>query len=95
MVIWLLGFKSLSGRINSVLNHWAISPALYHSLFENKRVCALTLLHSCLSLASCPLTPNSLPSSLHVAMAGPHFRTLSFSLPFSASATLLTPLPML
>jgi hypothetical protein len=29
-----------------------------------------------------------------VAMASPHFSTLSFSLPFSPSATLLTPLPM-
>jgi hypothetical protein len=29
-----------------------------------------------------------------VVMAGLYFSTLSFSLPFSASATLLTPLPM-
>jgi hypothetical protein len=40
-----------------------------------------------------PLLPLP-PLSLHVAMAGPYFPTLSFSLPVSASATLLTPLPI-
>jgi hypothetical protein len=51
------------------------------------------LLCSCLSLASCPLVPHSLPPSLHVVMASLYFSTLSFSLPSSASATLLIPLP--
>jgi hypothetical protein len=58
-------------------------------------------LFSCFSLAllgsSHPLSlPHSLPPSLHVlmTMAGLYFCTLSFSLPFSASTTLLTPLPM-
>ena len=40
-----------------------------------------------------PLSPHSLPPSLHVAMAGFYSSSLS-SLPFSASTTLLTPLPM-
>jgi hypothetical protein len=40
-----------------------------------------------------PLSPIPLPP-LHVVMATLYISTLSFSLPFSASATLLTPLPM-
>ena len=48
-----------------------------------------TFLGSCLSLASCPLTLQSLLPSLHVALAGPYVYGVSFSLPFSASATLL------
>ena len=41
-----------------------------------------------------PLCPHYLSASLHVVMAGLYFSTLSFSLPFSASTTLLTPLPI-
>ena len=51
-----------------------------------------------LSLALALPFPIPFPShSLHVlmAMAGFYFTTLSFSLPFSASTTLLTPLPSL
>jgi hypothetical protein len=46
-----------------------------------------------LLLLSCPLGLFPSPS-LHMVMAGLYFSTLSFSLPFSASTTLLTPLPM-
>ena len=56
---------------------------------------ALTLLLSCLSLPSCaPPLSHSLPLSLHVTMASLYVSTFSFCLPFSDSATLLTPLPM-
>jgi hypothetical protein len=47
------------------------------------------------SYLSCPLALHTLPPppALHVFMAG-LFSTLSLSLPFSDSTTLLTPLPM-
>ena len=55
---------------------------------------ALTLLLSCLSLPPCAPLSHSLPLSLHVTMASLYVSTFSFCLPFSDSATLLTPLPM-
>jgi hypothetical protein len=52
----------------------------------------LSLLLLLLSLASCPVAPSLPPfpsPSLYVVMAGLYFSTLSLSLPFSASTTLL------
>jgi hypothetical protein len=40
------------------------------------------------------LFPHSLPQTFHAAMAGLYFSTLSLSLPFSTSTTLMSPLPI-
>ena len=68
-------------------------------LAQDKRGCMapplpLALLLPCLLPSLILLSSHFLPPSLQVAMTGIYFSALSFSLPFSASGTLLTPLPM-